>query len=177
MVVNVRGDDDLKYISQYTDTKTFRQSRSKGNLFHVATNHTKDLLSVDMELHWKPKINLVQPFGFMNFPTPSAGKYLYENFFSHYEAEHKIVDKASKYRWVKKTSAHQNHLFDVRNKRIMFQHLRDTTQRDYLHILFLVPHNNPQSTQCRNVYTDMLYGLNQMPNPMCVLIVSILFGH
>jgi hypothetical protein len=54
----------------------------------------------------------------MNFPQSSGGLYEYSNYFEHFEAEHRIVvlDKhgSSLYRWVKKNSAAQNHLFDCR---------------------------------------------------------------
>jgi phage terminase large subunit GpA-like protein len=38
---------------------------------------------------------------------------LYENFFSHFEAEEKILDHDGRYRWIKKPNL-QNHLFDCR---------------------------------------------------------------
>ena len=71
-----------------------------------------------MKLKWQAGIDTIQPAGFMNYPIPSGGKYLLPNFFSHYEAEHKVPQEAKdgtvSYRWVKKYSGAQNHFFDVR---------------------------------------------------------------
>jgi hypothetical protein len=54
----------------------------------------------------------------MNYPTPSGSLYLFNNYFSHYEAEHRVIEtkegEGTAAKWVKKTSAHQNHFFDVR---------------------------------------------------------------
>lgn len=113
-VVSLKGKDDEKFISPFADLKTFKQSREKGNLYLVESNHTKDTLSYHMGLKWDPENGNQQPFGFMNFPTPSDGKYLYSNYFSHFEAEHKVIDKKGTYRWLKKSQQHQNHLFDCR---------------------------------------------------------------
>lgn len=113
-VVCLKGKDVDKYTNINADLNTFRQSREKGNLFLVETNNTKDQLSEEMSLKWDARYHDVQPAGFMNFPTPSDGKYLFVNFFSHFEAEHKIIDKDTTFRWLKKSSAHQNHLYDCR---------------------------------------------------------------
>jgi len=113
-VVSLKGKDDEKFISPFTDVKTFKRSREKGNLYLVESNHTKDVLSYHMGLNWNPDSNNPQPYGFMNFPTPSNGKYLLTNYFSHFEAEHKVIDKKGNYRWLKKSNNHQNHLFDCR---------------------------------------------------------------
>jgi hypothetical protein len=113
-VVALKGKDYDKYLKYDADLKTFRASKERHNLFLVESNHTKDILNRSMNLTWIEGLNTVQPYGFMNFPTPSNGSYLYGNFFSHFEAEHKIIDKSGNYRWLKKTNQHQNHLFDVR---------------------------------------------------------------
>jgi hypothetical protein len=67
-----------------------------------------------MQLRFNPDLHDSQPSGFMNFPTPEDGKYLYTNYFSHFEAEHKVIDKDTMFRWVKKNDTVQNHLFDCR---------------------------------------------------------------
>ena len=118
--VALKGDDDadmesfLTGIKVNADMKTFRPARERANLYLVATNHTKDLLAAQMMLKWDPEHHSMQPFGFLNFPRPSNGKYQLNNYFSHFEAEHKIFDNRGKYRWIKRSKNHQNHLFDCR---------------------------------------------------------------
>jgi phage terminase large subunit GpA-like protein len=96
------------------DKKTFKQGLERGDLFSVEGNVIKDDIADLIKLKWDR--NSPQPAGFMNFPTPSNGKYLYSNFFSHYEAEHKIEKLKDGvvigFNWEKKDSIVQNHLFD-----------------------------------------------------------------
>lgn len=113
-VLSLKGKDEDKYVNLEIDLKTFRQSKNKGNLYLVESNTTKDLLAEQMKLNWDPRYHEVQPAGFMNFPTPSGGKYLFKDYFAHFEAEHKVLDKDTKFRWVKKSTAHQNHMYDCR---------------------------------------------------------------
>jgi phage terminase large subunit GpA-like protein len=113
-VVGLKGKDVDKYTNIHADLKTFRISRERPDLFLVETNTTKDHLNDIMQLKWNATYHEVQPSGFMNFPTPSDGKYLFTNYFSHFEAEHKVLDKDTTYRWLKKNSAVQNHLYDCR---------------------------------------------------------------
>ena len=113
-VVSLKGKDDDKFIPANADLKTYRKSKEKPKLYLVETNHTKDVLADYMRSKWDANFNDVQPMGFMNFPEPSDGRYQFKNYFSHFEAEEKIIDKAGRFRWVKKTQSHQNHLFDCR---------------------------------------------------------------
>ena len=119
-VVALKGDDDangaiiLTGTKMNADMKTYRPARERPNLFLVASNHTKDILADNMALKWDGDLHKTQPSGFMNFPQPSDGKYLFNSYFKHYAAEHKIVDKRGNYRWVKRSKNHQNHFFDVR---------------------------------------------------------------
>ncbi len=80
-------------------------------------NHIKDIVATQMELKWDQGNDTEQPPGFMNYPTPSGGKYLLKNFFSHFEAEHKVTMESKNgevtYRWVKINSSVQNHHWDV----------------------------------------------------------------
>ena len=114
-VISLKGDDYDKYLRENQDIKSYRKSSEKNKLYSVATNYTKNLLAKSMGLTWDKNFNDVQPYEFMNFPNPSEGKYLFDNYFSHFEAEHKQIDKKTKkYVWKKKTNDHQNHLFDCR---------------------------------------------------------------
>lgn len=111
---SLKGKDEDKYLRIDADRKTFRQSKEKRNLFLVESNVVKDQLAQLMQLTYDPNYHEAQPAGFMNFPTPSDGKYLYLNYFSHFEAEHKILDKRHSFIWVKKSNNHQNHQYDNR---------------------------------------------------------------
>lgn len=113
-IVGLKGKDTDKYTMNLRDAKSFKQSLEKPNLYMVETNLTKDRLASKMRLKWSDKMNVQQPAGFMNFPTPSGGKYLFNNYFSHYEAEHRILDKTNTFKWEKKNDMVQNHLFDCR---------------------------------------------------------------
>ena len=111
-IVALKGKDIDKFQNKDADLKTFKPSKERRDLYLVETNHTKDLLSEDMELTWSEDIHDSQPLGFMNFPSPSDGKYSHKNYFSHFEAEHKIVDERGWFVWKKKTDKHQNHIYD-----------------------------------------------------------------
>lgn len=113
-VIGLKGKDIDKYTPIGRDAKTFRLSKEKNNLYLVEANLAKDFLAECMRLKWDENIAEVQPSGFMNYPTPSDGLYLFNNYFSHFEAEHRILDKNNTYRWLKKSDVHQNHLFDCR---------------------------------------------------------------
>jgi phage terminase large subunit GpA-like protein len=111
----VKGDYFDKKTSEFASIKSFKKSSERTNLYLVASNFTKDSLSRDMALKWNAGANIVQPLGFMNFPTPKEGKYSIDNYFSHFEAEHKIIDpKDNRYVWKKKAHGVQNHKFDCR---------------------------------------------------------------
>jgi phage terminase large subunit GpA-like protein len=113
-IISLKGKDMDKYVRNDVDLKTFKQSREKGNLYLVEGNVVKDELAEKMRLTWNPKYQEAQPAGFMNFPLPSGGLYLFENYFAHFESEHKVLDKDTMFRWVKKSQNHQNHLWDCR---------------------------------------------------------------
>ena len=113
-VLSLKGKDDNKYINPNADLRSFTLGKEKGNLFLVESNYTKDRLAEKIGLNWEREDNEKQPSGFMNFPTPSNGLYETINFFSHFEAEHKVIDKKGAFAWRKKSKNHENHLFDCR---------------------------------------------------------------
>lgn len=117
-VVGVKGKDIDKFIRFGIDLPKFRHARERTNLYLVEVNELKDDLAALINLRWDYGMDEVQPPGFMNFPTPSEGKYLFTNYFSHFEAEHRINEQkdgeAMAARWVKKNSTVQNHFWDVR---------------------------------------------------------------
>lgn len=118
VVVGLKGDKEGKYRKFGIDTPAFKPAKERANLYLVEVNQVKDELSSLIKLNWDPHNDQTQPSWFMNYPTPSKGLYLFNNYFSHYEGEHRVVEakdgEALAARWVKKTSAHQNHFWDVR---------------------------------------------------------------
>lgn len=113
-VIGVKGDKDDKYIKVGVDAPNFKPGASRGNLYLLKVGQLKDDLSNLIKLKWDEGNDPAQPVGYMNFPTPTNGKYLYSNFFAHYEAESKILDKDGNFIWRKKANHLQNHLFDCR---------------------------------------------------------------
>jgi phage terminase large subunit GpA-like protein len=117
-VIGVRGDKESKFRKYDADTASFKPAKERGALFMIDVNYVKDVLAENMKLKWDPQHDSQQPPGFMNYPIPSGGLYLLNNYFAHYEAEHKVAAESKtgemSYLWKKKTSAHQNHFLDVR---------------------------------------------------------------
>jgi len=116
MLVGLKGEgkEEARALRLDRDLPLFKPARERGNMYIVESNVVKDELHDLTQLKWDPGMDEGQPAGFMNFPQPSEGKYLYVNYFSHYEAEQRVVDDNGKYLWKKKDSAVQNHLFDCR---------------------------------------------------------------
>jgi len=96
-----------------SDNKLFNISKENAKLWLVNVNRYKDILATSIGLNWDPHITPSQPADYLNFPTPSNGKYARANFFEHFESEHKVVEKG-RYIWKKRSIRHQNHLFDCR---------------------------------------------------------------
>jgi phage terminase large subunit GpA-like protein len=115
--VGVRGNKEEKYKIEGTNVKLYEVGKSRNDVYYLQVGHFKDMLSNYMKLQWKEGEG-PQPPNFMNFPRPDEGLYEFDNYFSHYEAEErKIVEDAKGgrlFRWVKRNSAVQNHLFDCR---------------------------------------------------------------
>ena len=118
LICGIRGDKENKFRLLGIDTAKFKQSRERQNMYMTDVNLVKDELASNIRLRWEDGFYEMQPPGFMNYPTPSGGLYLYSNFFSHYEAEHKVPDykdgEPVAFRWQKKNSNVQNHMWDVR---------------------------------------------------------------
>jgi phage terminase large subunit GpA-like protein len=118
LVLGLKGDKEGKYTKFGVDMPHFRPARERTGLYLVEVNQVKDDMAACIKLSWDQHNDRSQPPGFMNYPTPTGGLYLFNNYFSHYEAEHRIIESKEgegiAARWVKKTSAHQNHFFDVR---------------------------------------------------------------
>lgn len=116
--VGLKGRDESKLMKYGADVPTFRPARERGNLFMVEVNAVKDDLADVMRLKWDDRTEEKQPPGFINYPQPGNGLYLFANYFSHYEAEHRITEtkegEGIGTRWVKRAAGLQNHFWDVR---------------------------------------------------------------
>lgn len=113
-VFGLKGDKEDKYVRHGIEVPNFKKGASREKLYLVRVGQVKDDLSHLINLNWDEGNDDSQPDGFMNFPIPSDGKYLYNNYFSHYEAEQRILDKDNNFIWQKKNAIAQNHLFDCR---------------------------------------------------------------
>jgi len=118
LVVGLKGKDEAKSITFGADKSTFRPARERKNLYLVEVNSLKDDLADFIKLKWDAGNDPEQPPNFMNFPEPSGGMYQFNNFYSHFEAEHKVIERKENqpvaFRWVKKSSLSQNHQMDCR---------------------------------------------------------------
>lgn len=112
-VIGLKGDKIDKYVKYGIEMPIFKVGKSRDKLYLLRVGQIKDDLQALIGLRWDYGNDDSQPPGFMNFPTPSDGKYLFQNYFSHYEAEERILDKDNNFIWQKK-GIQQNHLFDCR---------------------------------------------------------------
>lgn len=116
MLVGIKG--DVKKVRKLdADTSYYHNSKERENLYLLEVNQLKDIVADRIEMVWNEDSGLSQPVGFMNFPMPENGKYLYKSYFKQYEAEHKIPKLNADgsevgYTWQKKYSTIENHFFD-----------------------------------------------------------------
>jgi phage terminase large subunit GpA-like protein len=113
-ILGIKGDKEEKYVNRHIEQAVFKQGISRQNLYMLRVGRLKDRLAAMMKLFWDSGNDDQQPAGFMNFPNPSDGKYTYNNYFSHFEAEIRKIDKDGNFIWEKKNAIVQNHLFDCR---------------------------------------------------------------
>lgn len=123
----LKGDKEDKYVNRHIEQANFKIGQSRSKLYLARVGRLKDLLSNRMKLNWNADKDNEQPGGFMNFPTPSDGKYLYQNYFSHFEAEVRKIDKDGNFIWEKKNSTAQNHLFDCHLYNMVLKEIIMTT--------------------------------------------------
>jgi phage terminase large subunit GpA-like protein len=113
-VLGVKGQGEENYRKMDKNGAMITHSKlNKGLLYHIDVNLVKDIVSSNMSL--KLGTDGSQRDGFMNFPQPSNGKYGLTNYFSHYEAEHRVPEIKNGIEvgsiWKKKRE--DNHFFDV----------------------------------------------------------------
>ena len=118
MIYGIKGDKEDSFTRSGVDVKKFKAAAERSKLYILKVGLYKDQLAELMSLKFDPSQDDNQPPGFCNYPTPEGGKYLFENYFSHYEAEEKVEQKKDgisvSFIWKKKSSMHQNHFFDCR---------------------------------------------------------------
>lgn len=117
IIKGVKGRTEANYRKLQRDSNPVIRSKENPRLLYIAeVNQIKDDLSEYMKL--REGEDGTQPYGFMNYPQPSDGKYTMKSYFSHYEGERRIEEKKDGnvigYRWDKKNSQSQNHFWDVR---------------------------------------------------------------
>jgi phage terminase large subunit GpA-like protein len=116
--IGLKGRDDTKFTKLGADLPVFHLAKERSNLYLVEVNVVKDDLADYIRLRWDDLDEGNQPPGFLNFPQPSEGLYLYNNYFSHFESEQKIAESKDGihvgFRWKKKTANAQNHFWDCR---------------------------------------------------------------
>lgn len=89
-MVGLKGTSENKNRPYDRETPNFKISAARPNLYIVDGHTIKDSISGMIRMKWKSGSGESQPRDFMNYPIdPTGQKYNYENYFSHYEAEHK----------------------------------------------------------------------------------------
>lgn len=114
LVLGIKGQGEESFRKMDKNGAMIAHSRAnKGLLYHIDVNMVKDIVSDNMAL--KTGTDGSQPDGFMNFPQPSNGKYGLTNYFSHYEAEHRVpeIKNGVEVGFIWKKKREDNHFFDV----------------------------------------------------------------
>ena len=111
ILYGLKGDIEDKPMKANADLPMFKRAKERANLYILEVNKLKDQLDDRMSLKWAEGTE--QPQRFMNFPNPSTGKYMYETFFKHYEAEVKKLTtnddgETIGWMWQKKSTMSQN---------------------------------------------------------------------
>ena len=117
VAVKGQGAEDFRRNSQ--DTKIFKQSQKRNDLYWLHVNQIKDELSELMNYKWSVDDDVLQPQGFMNFPAPDANHYTMQSFFSHFQSEKRVTKdnaqgKSAGFMWEKRNANVLNHFWDTR---------------------------------------------------------------
>lgn len=117
LVYAVKGKTEKNYRPVQRDSQPVKRSIERPKyLYNVEVNQIKDDLAANMTLRRGDDGSF--PSGFMLFPESNDGKYLYDNYFSHFEGEKRVEvkegDTTIGFRWDKKNSTAPNHFWDVR---------------------------------------------------------------
>lgn len=117
LVYGLKGDKG-KYIRFNQDIPKFKPAKERSKLFIVEVGRVKDELSDAIKLKYNERTDERQPAGFINFPFSDKGQYQYQNYFSHWESEHRVTKATGSQGvsaiWEKVNSSVMNHFWDVR---------------------------------------------------------------
>ena len=120
-IFGVKGKDKFKGYKFNVDKQTFKKeiADNSGKFYLFEVDRIKDIVAELMKLKWDAEEQIAQPAGLMNFPEAGAGKYRLKNFFDHFQAEHRVIERDSSdneigVSWEKKKQTAQNHLWDCR---------------------------------------------------------------
>lgn len=113
-IIGIKGDTVETYRKIDKNTPILSHSReNKGLLYILDVNLLKEQVASNMAL--TPGTDGMQPNGFMNFPQPAGGKYNKNNYFDHYESEHRVPmiknGVETGFTWKKKRE--NNHFWDI----------------------------------------------------------------
>jgi phage terminase large subunit GpA-like protein len=115
-VFGIKGDKEEAYRKFKQDLPLHKPAKERAKLFLLDVNYIKDLIAEAIKLEWDGRGGDFQPPGYMNYPTPEGGLYLFNNFFKHYESEHRTDNIKDGMivgtKWVKKSTNDQNHMWD-----------------------------------------------------------------
>ncbi len=126
-LIGLKGNKENQFRKYGINVPNYTPARERNKLFLVDVNNIKDSMAENIKLKWNQGTDSGQPPWFMNYPTPSDGLYVFNNFFSHYESESKIVESKDGQgiasMWTKKNSAVQNHFWDIRGYNIVLKEI------------------------------------------------------
>lgn len=113
-IFGIKGRSDESFRKTDKDAPLIKSSTAnKGLLYILDVDKLKDHLAANMAL--TESTDGMQPNGFMNFPQPEGGKYNKNNFFDHFESEHRVPEIKSGvevgFIWKKKSE--NNHFWDI----------------------------------------------------------------
>lgn len=124
LCVGIKGGKPNKFLNPDANLPLFRIMQERKDSYMAEVNRIKDDLAEFMSLKWNERDDESQPPNFMNFPTPESSKYIYRDYFEHFESEIRVLDKDGRaFKWDKKTTISQNHLFDCRVYNIALKHI------------------------------------------------------
>lgn len=117
-VVGLKGEKEMQFIKFGVVVPNFKIGKERSNLWLLQVNQIKDQLANLMRLKWDEGNDDSQPAGFLNFPQPGDGKYSFKDYFSHFESEHRVIERKDgegvASRWMKKKTNSQNHFWDCK---------------------------------------------------------------
>jgi phage terminase large subunit GpA-like protein len=113
-IVGLKGNKESTPRIHGANQRNWTLGKSRANLYMIEVGHLKDIIASRISLRWDGSNASSQPGGYMNFPRRADGKYENENYFEHFEAEHRVIDeKKGTFIWKKKSPNVQNHVFDL----------------------------------------------------------------